>query len=93
MILYIYCARKSSFWKSWLIQVKAEGFSEGCQGCSEGFPVGEVRGKFQGAALPAKENQVHPDAFTWIYILFKLGHLFFSSSFFLNFQIMMFEEA
>ena len=29
------------------------GFSEGLQGCSEGFPEGEDRGKSKGAALPA----------------------------------------
>ena len=39
------------------IQVKEEGgpgFSEGWQGCSEGFPKGEARGKSQGVALPAQ---------------------------------------
>ena len=30
------------------------GFSEGWQGCSEGFPEGEARGKFPGAALLAQ---------------------------------------
>jgi hypothetical protein len=30
------------------------GFSEGWQGCTEGFPKGEARGKSQGAALPAQ---------------------------------------
>ena len=30
------------------------GFSEGWQGCSEGFPEGEARGKFPGAALQAR---------------------------------------
>ena len=30
------------------------GFSEGWQGCSEGFPEGEARGKSRGAALPAR---------------------------------------
>ena len=40
-----------------LIRVKEEGwtgFSEGWQGCSKGFPEGEARGKFRGAALPAR---------------------------------------
>ena len=40
-----------------LIQVKEEGwmgFSDGWQGCSEGFPKGRARGKSQGAALPAR---------------------------------------
>ena len=40
-----------------LILVKEEGrtgFSEGWQGCSEGFPEGEARGKSRGAALPAR---------------------------------------
>ena len=40
-----------------LIQVKEEGwtgFSEGWQGCSEGFSEGKARGKSRGAALPAR---------------------------------------
>ena len=40
-----------------LIRVKEEGwtgFSDGWQGCSEGFPEGEAQGKSQGAALPAR---------------------------------------
>ena len=40
-----------------LILVKEEGrtgLSEGWQGCSKGFPEGEARGKFRGAALPAR---------------------------------------
>ena len=45
------------------------GFSEGWQGCSEGFP---------------EENPVHPDSFTWIYILFKIGHFGDISDFFKN---------
>ena len=60
-----------------LIQVKVEGwtvFSEDWQGCSEGFPKDKARGKSQGAALPAQGKPVHPDSFTWIYILSKIGH-------------------
>ena len=37
-----------------------------------------------------EENSVHPDSFTWIYILFKIEHLVYISDFF---QILMFEEA
>ena len=41
------------------ILVKEEGrtgFFEGWQGCSEGFPEGEARGKSRGAALPARRK-------------------------------------
>ena len=54
-----------------LIQVKEErwtGFSEGWQGCSEGFPKGNPEEQH----CQPKENLVHPDSFTWIYILFKI---------------------
>ena len=40
-----------------LIQVKEEGrtgCSDGWQGCFEGFPEGEARGKSRGAVLPAR---------------------------------------
>ena len=47
------------------------GLSEGWHGCSEGFPEGKAQGKSRGSALPARENPVYPDSFTWIYILFK----------------------
>ena len=60
------------------IQVKdkgCRGFSEGWQSCSEGFPKGKAQGKSQEAALPAQGNPVHPDSFTWIYILFIIGHI------------------
>ena len=46
------------------------GFSEGWQGCSKGFTEGKARGKSRGAVLQPEENPVHPDSFTWIYILF-----------------------
>ena len=68
-----------------LIQVKEEGwteFSEGRQGCSEGFSEGKALGN---------PDLVHPDSFTWIYILFKKRHFGDISDFFL--QILMFEEA
>ena len=42
---------------------------------------------FQGlAGLPCqpKENPVHPDSFTWLYILFKIGHFGDISDFFKN---------
>ena len=77
-----------------LIQVKEEGrtgFSEGWQGSSEGFPEGKDRGKSRGAALQARGKAVHPDSFTWIYILLKKRHFGDISDFFL--QILMFEEA
>ena len=48
-----------------LIQVKEEGwtvFSEGWPGCSEEQPC------------QPEENLVDPNSFTWIYILFKIGH-------------------
>ena len=38
----------------WLKEEGRTGFSEGWQGCSERFPQGEARGKFRGAALPAR---------------------------------------
>ena len=38
-----------------------------------------------------EENPVHPDSFTWIYIIFKIGHFGDISDFFL--QILMYEEA
>ena len=57
-------------------------FSEGWQGCSEGFPEGEAGGKYRGAALPARGNAVHPESFTWIYIIFKIGHFGDYSEFF-----------
>ena len=49
-----------------LIQVKEEGltgFSKGWQGCSEEQPC------------QPEENSVHPDSFTRIYILSKIGFL------------------
>ena len=64
------------FKRNGLIRVKEEGltgFSEGWQGCSEGFPEGEARWKSPGAALPAPPNPVYPDSFTRIYILSKIG--------------------
>ena len=57
------------------------GFSEGWQGCSEGNP--------EDQPCQPEENPVHPDSFTWIYILFKIGHFGDIS----DFQILMFEEA
>ena len=45
------------------------GFPKGWQGCSKGFPKSEARWKSRGA-----ENSVHSNCFTWIYILFKIGH-------------------
>ena len=60
-----------------LIQVKEEGwkgFSEGWQGCSEGFPERNAPGKSRGTALPARGKPCPSDSFTWIYILFKIGH-------------------
>ena len=76
-----------------LFQLKEEGwtgFYQGWQGCSEGFPGGKAQGKSRGAALSARENPVHPDSFTWIYILFKIGYFGDLSDFF---QIFMFEKA
>ena len=52
-----------------LIQVKEEGwtgFSKGWQGCSEG--------NLEEKPCQPKQNPVHPNSFTWIYILFKTGH-------------------
>ena len=72
-----------------LIQVKEEGwtgFSEGWQGYSAAFPEGKAQGKSWGAALPAEENLVHPDSFTWIFILFKIRH-FGDISDFLNIDV------
>ena len=51
-----------------LIWVKEEGrtgFSEGWQGCSEGFPKGEARGKSRGAVLPAREKPRPSQLFYW----------------------------
>ena len=62
------------------------GFPESWQGCSEGLPEGSP----QEQPCQPKENSVHSDSFTWVYILFKTGH-FPDISFFL--QILMFEEA
>ena len=45
-----------------LIQEKDHGwtgFSDGWQGCSEGFTEGEAQGKSRGAALPAR-GKPHP---------------------------------
>ena len=42
-----------------LIQVKEEGWTVFSEGWHPYQP---------------KENPVHPDSFTWIYILFKIGH-------------------
>ena len=47
------------------------GFSQGWQGCSEGFPEGNPKEQ----PCQPKENPVHPDSFTWIYILSKIGFL------------------
>ena len=48
-----------------LIQVKEEGWT-GWKGCSEGNP--------EEQSCQPEENPVHPDSFTWIYILFNIGH-------------------
>ena len=68
-----------------LIQIKEAGwtgFYEGWQGCSEENPKEQP--------CQPEENPVFPDSFTWIYILFKIGHFGDISDFF---QILMFEEA
>ena len=60
-----------------LIHVKEEGwtgFSKEWQGCSDGFT--------EEQPCQPEENLVHPDFFTWIYILFKIGHLGGFSDFF-----------
>ena len=50
------------------------GFSEGWQGCSEGYPEGKAQGKSEEQPCQPEENPVHPDTFSWIYILLKIGH-------------------
>ena len=60
-----------------LIKVKEEGwtwFSKGLQGCSEGFPEGEARGKSRGAALPALGKPRPTRLFYWDLHLFRIGH-------------------
>ena len=57
------------------------GFSKGSQGCSEENP--------EEQPCQPEENLVHPDSFTWIYILFRIRH--FGDILF--FFILMFEEA
>ena len=49
------------------------GFSKGWQDCSKGFPEGE--GNPEEQPCQPEENPVHPDSFTWIYILSKIGFL------------------
>ena len=49
------------------------GFSEGWQGCSEGYPEGEARGKSRELPCEPEENPVLPKSFTQIYILFIIG--------------------
>ena len=51
-------------WENGLIWVKEEGrtgFSQGWQGCSDGFPEGEARGKSRGAALLPREASDLPE--------------------------------
>ena len=66
------------------------GFSENWQGCSEGFPEGKPEGNPEELPCQPEENPVHPDSFTWIYIIFKIGYFGKISDFFL---ILLFEEA
>ena len=64
-----------------LIKVKEEGwtgFSKGLLGCTEEQPC------------QPEENLVHPDSFSWINILFKIGYFGDISDFF---HILMFKEA
>ena len=38
------------------------------------FPRAKPKGNPEEEPCQPKENPVHPDSFTWIYILFKKGH-------------------
>ena len=44
----------------WVKEEGRTGFYEGWQGCSEGFPEGEARGKYQRGALPARGFRIGP---------------------------------
>ena len=54
------------------------------------FPRAKPEGNPEEQPCQTEENPVQPNSFTWIYILFKIGHLVIFLSFFL---ILMFEEA
>ena len=55
------------------------------------FPRAKPDGNPEEQPCQPDKIPVHPDSFTWIYVLFKIGHFGDTSDFFL--QILMFEEA
>ena len=69
--------------KNGFIRVKEEGrtgFSNGWQGCSEGFPEYKVREKSDRSSLQARGKPVLPDSFSQIKILFAIGFFTFQNS-------------
>ena len=46
------------------------------------FPRAKPKGNPEEQPCQPEENPVHPDSFTWIYILFKIGHFGDISDFF-----------
>ena len=63
------------------------GFPRADRAAPRDFPRANPLGnpalrKSLGAACQPKENPVHPDSFTWIYILFKILHFDDYSDFF-----------
>ena len=66
------------------------GFPRACRAAPRDFPSAKPEVNPEEQPCQPEEYPVHSDSFTWIYILFKIGHFDDISDFF---QILMFEEA
>ena len=65
------CLKTQKYVKQdWVIQVKEEGWRAGRAAPSD-FPRAKPE---ENPEEQPKENPVHPNSFTWIYIIFKIGH-------------------
>ena len=56
-----------------VIQVKEEGWRAG-RAAPRDFPRAKPEENPEEQPCKPKENPIHPDSFTWIYIIFKKGH-------------------
>ena len=58
------------------------GFPRAGMAAPRNFPRAKPEGNPEEQPCKPEENPIHPDFFTWIYILFKIGHFGDISNFF-----------